>query len=99
MEGFEDLYKDAIVDVIELKESPSFETIKSYFSNLDEMERNFSFNGRKIVAKRKFTYKGMRSIGKMFEIKTNYLHVWMQVDNVGNMKHYKENKKGNFELV
>ena len=91
MEGFEDLYGDAIVKGIELSVSPTFEVIKSYFSDKDTMERTFSYKGKKIIAKRKFTYKG--GGGKMFQIKTNYLHVWL--DSI----HWIETKNGEFKTV
>ena len=98
--GFEDLYGDSLTSIIELKTNPTFETIKSYFTDLDEMERTFNFNGKKIIAKRKFTFKGMKSSGKMFQVKTNYLHVWIQVGKSENtLTHYKETKTGDFFTV
>jgi len=98
--GFEDLYGDSLTSVIELKTNPTFETIKSYFTELDEMERTFNFNGKTIIAKRKFTFKGMKSSGKMFQVKTNYLHVWIQVGkSKDTLVHYKETREGSFVTV
>jgi len=81
--------------VIELKESPSFETIKEHFPKNKEKEITFMYDGKKIVGQRKNTYKG-RS-GKLQELKTSYLHIWLQTNpRSSSMVHYKENKDGSF---
>ena len=95
---YTDLYGDLLTDVIKLKENPSFKKIKSYFSDADKMERTFMFNGKKVVAKRKFTHKG--GGGKMYQIKTNYLHVWIEKKaNSNSYTHMRECKDGGFKTV
>ena len=97
MEDFKDLYGDSIIDVIKLDFDPSFEDIRDYFNTTDQMERTFKSGDRMIKAKRKFTHVG--GGGKMFRIKTNYLHIYL-LDNKGDVKkHYKETNDGCFKLI
>lgn len=95
---FTDLYGDALISVIKLNEVPTFETIKAFFSDMETMEKEFDYKGRTVIAKRKFTYKGGK--GKMFQVKTNFLHIWIQTGKSKNtLTHYREDKNGNFKTI
>ena len=96
MESKKDDYSDLYnFDAIKLHKKPTFEIIKNYFDDLEQIEKTFEYRGKKIIAKRKFTYKG--GGGKMFEIKTNYLHIWFEHNNYNT--HYKECKDGKFKQL
>lgn len=95
MENYSDLYQN---EVIVLNKTPTFELIRSYFSDTDTTERTFDFNGRKVIAQRKFTYKG--NSNKMYQIKTNYLHIWIQQKKYSSTtEHYRECKDGTFTII
>jgi len=84
--------------VITLKTNPSFNTILSYFDELETISKGFVYNGKKITAKRKFTYVGGQ--GKMFKIKTNYLHIWIEDDKKPYLTiHYKQQKDKSFKQI
>ena len=94
-----DLYGDALKSVIELgNETPierdSFlDFIKTFFAKIDAMDRTFTFQGREIYAKRKFTYSGR-------VIKTSYLHVWVQVGkHKDTCLHFREDGKGGWKSI
>lgn len=91
-EQYLDLYGDALKNFIELDIAPTFETIRGYFSQFDHMEREFRFNGRRIIAKRKFTWrcKGVAN--------TNFLHVSIQNAKGNNGETYREQKDGSFKF-
>lgn len=73
---------------------PTLETIRSYFptSKITNEKKEFIWQGKKIVARRKLTFYGM-------QLRTCYLHICAQ-NKPGNMgEHYKEKADGNFEFV
>lgn len=81
--------------VIEFEEMPTFETIQSYFTdtNTDGVMKEFSFRGRRILAQRKFTYRGK-------VVNTSYLHIWTQIGLSKNtMSHWREQKDGSFKTI
>ena len=88
---FLDLYGDAIKDKIILNEMPTFESIRSYFSKFDEIERTFIFNNKVIRAQRKIVFQHQ-------QLKSNYLHIFIQMDLFNNFIHYIETKEGNFKI-
>jgi len=95
MENYKDLYDFGL---IELKENPSFNTILSYFKEFETKSKDFMYCGQKITAKRKFTYVGGQ--GKMFNVKTNYLHIWILNDKKPYLtQHYKQQKDKSFKLI
>ena len=81
-----DLYGDIFSEIIELREMPTFQTILSYFKETDTMLREFSYKGKQVIAKRKFTYKGFGAI------KTNYLHILIE-------RKKRDLKHGSFVIV
>lgn len=86
-------YKDLYINLepIKLKENPSFEFILSHFKENESISKEFIYEGTLITAKRKFTFIG--GGGKMFQIKTNYLHIYF------NNLHYREQKDNTFKQI
>lgn len=88
---YSDLYNFGLIT---LNGKLTFNTLLSYFNDTETISKDFMYCDKKITTKRKFTYKG----GKMFQIKTNYLHVWIEFKN-GNILHYRECKDGKFKQL
>lgn len=88
------------MEVIELNQNPTLNLIRSYFGPNEEQEISFEYKGRKIIAQRKFTHTGSKATGKMYQVKTNYLHVWVQTNPESSTTvHYKECSDGSFEII
>lgn len=81
---------------IQLTESPTFETIKTYIPKGDRGSKEFIYNGKTIKAYRKFTTKGG-------QLNTQYLHVLIEnktySSGVKLFSHYREDKKGDFNFI
>ena len=92
-----DLYGDIFEEGIILTEVPTFETIQKYFKdNNPNSEITFIYNGKRIFAKRKITY------ARNFVIKTNYLHILIELKKHGNLilcEAYREQKNNIFKCI
>ena len=93
---YSDLYDDKI---IEFEAVPTFYDIQNHFSEMESSKKTFRYKDKFIEAKRKFTYKGNGK--KMFQIKTNYLHIYF-TENGNNTKFtrsrpYKKNDNAHVE--